>query len=262
MIQVSSSSIWRERTRRLQQVHPVLPASGIALHGVGEHVHVPHQGLRGVESVGAQAVEAQSREHLRTIRRRRSREGRRNQLRNRRTRAGSGGGGGDHAGTEIVKRRPRCVRALLCLARMHTQKPRERRQLSGLRRSRRSSRVRGRLFPRILFVLPVGRHRCRISRIRYESSRISARCSIRSRSAELRRQLARSGRSLRKQKLVAEDQIDAAILDGKIRAEFLDIDTIRWWRRNAIPYITVAGTGGGSHHEAEFRSSGRTTAAA
>ena len=48
----------------------------------------------------------------------------------------------------------------------------------------------------------------------------------------------RSGRSPQA-KTASEDEIDAAILDGKIRAELLDIDTIRWWRRNAIPYVTV-----------------------
>jgi uncharacterized protein (DUF885 family) len=63
---------------------------------------------------------------------------------------------------------------------------------------------------------------------------------MRSRSAELRRQLGVL-EGVRKQKLPAEDEIDAAILDGKIRAELLDIDTIRWWRRNGIPYVTVAG---------------------
>jgi uncharacterized protein (DUF885 family) len=63
---------------------------------------------------------------------------------------------------------------------------------------------------------------------------------VRSRSAELRRQL--SGlEAIRNQKLTSEEEIDAQLLDGKIRAELLDIDSIRWWRRNAIPYVTMPG---------------------
>ena len=47
--------------------------------------------------------------------------------------------------------------------------------------------------------------------------------------------------NLRKSKLSADEEIDAEILDGKIRAELLDIDEIHWWRRNAIPYVTAPG---------------------
>lgn len=64
---------------------------------------------------------------------------------------------------------------------------------------------------------------------------------MRSRSAELRTQLA-ALEALRRQKLAQDDQIDAAILDGRLRAELLDIDTIRSWRRNAIPYVSTPGT--------------------
>jgi uncharacterized protein (DUF885 family) len=60
------------------------------------------------------------------------------------------------------------------------------------------------------------------------------------RSAELRRQLSVL-ENLRKGKLSPEDEIDAEILDGKIRAELLDIDGIRWWRRNGIPYVSAPG---------------------
>ncbi len=63
---------------------------------------------------------------------------------------------------------------------------------------------------------------------------------IRSRSAELRRQLT-ALEETRKQKLASDEEIDAQLLDAKIRAELLDIDSIRWWRRNAIPYVTTPG---------------------
>jgi uncharacterized protein (DUF885 family) len=63
---------------------------------------------------------------------------------------------------------------------------------------------------------------------------------MKGRSAELRRQLSVL-ENLRKGKLSPEDEIDAEILDGKIRAELLDIDGIRWWRRNGIPYVSAPG---------------------
>jgi uncharacterized protein (DUF885 family) len=63
---------------------------------------------------------------------------------------------------------------------------------------------------------------------------------LKSRSAELRTLLG-TLESLRKGKLSADEEIDAEILDGKIRAELLDIDEIHWWRRNAIPYVTAPG---------------------
>jgi uncharacterized protein (DUF885 family) len=63
---------------------------------------------------------------------------------------------------------------------------------------------------------------------------------IKTRSAELRQQLS-TLENLRKGKLSADAEIDAEILDGKIRAELLDIDDIHWWRRNAIPYVSAPG---------------------
>lgn len=63
---------------------------------------------------------------------------------------------------------------------------------------------------------------------------------MRNRSSELRGQLLML-EEIRKQKLAPEDAIDAAILDGNIRAELLDIDTIRWWRKNAIRYVSTPG---------------------
>ena len=63
---------------------------------------------------------------------------------------------------------------------------------------------------------------------------------MRSRSSELRAQLVMLD-GIRKQKLTADEGIDASILDGRIRAELLDIDTIRWWRKNAIRYVSTPG---------------------
>jgi uncharacterized protein (DUF885 family) len=63
---------------------------------------------------------------------------------------------------------------------------------------------------------------------------------LKGRSAELRTLLS-TLENLRKGKLSADEEIDAEILDGKIRAELLDIDEIHWWRRNAIPYVTAPG---------------------
>lgn len=63
---------------------------------------------------------------------------------------------------------------------------------------------------------------------------------FRDRSADLRGQLGRLD-ALRKTNLSAEDAIDAELIDNKIRAELLDIDTLRSWRKNGIPYITTPG---------------------
>lgn len=63
---------------------------------------------------------------------------------------------------------------------------------------------------------------------------------MRGRTAELRQQLV-SLVDLRAQKLSSEDDVDAQILEGRIRAELLDIDTLRSWRRNAIPYVSAPG---------------------
>jgi uncharacterized protein (DUF885 family) len=63
---------------------------------------------------------------------------------------------------------------------------------------------------------------------------------MRRRSSELRGQLIRL-EELRKQKLSPDDAIDASILDGRLRSELLDIDNVRWWRKNAIPYVAGPG---------------------
>lgn len=63
---------------------------------------------------------------------------------------------------------------------------------------------------------------------------------MRNRSSELRGQLLMLD-EIRKRKISTDEGIDAAILDGRIRAELLDIDTIRWWRKNAIPYVSAPG---------------------
>jgi uncharacterized protein (DUF885 family) len=62
------------------------------------------------------------------------------------------------------------------------------------------------------------------------------------RSSKLRAQLV-TLENIRKQRLEKDEAIDAAILDGQIRAELLGIDTVRWWRKNAIPYVAAPGGG-------------------
>jgi len=44
---------------------------------------------------------------------------------------------------------------------------------------------------------------------------------------------------LRQGKLTADEEIDAEILDGQMRAELLDLETLANWRRNPIGYIMV-----------------------
>lgn len=47
---------------------------------------------------------------------------------------------------------------------------------------------------------------------------------------------------LRKQKLSGADAIDAVLLENRISAELLDLDTIHEWRRNPLLYATLPGT--------------------
>ncbi len=46
---------------------------------------------------------------------------------------------------------------------------------------------------------------------------------------------------LRAGKLVTDDAIDAAIIDGAIRSELQDIEVIRTWRKNPMVYVGLAG---------------------
>ena len=46
----------RRRSGRLQQIHPVLFVPELHLHGLGEHVQFPDQGIGGIESVGARGA--------------------------------------------------------------------------------------------------------------------------------------------------------------------------------------------------------------
>jgi uncharacterized protein (DUF885 family) len=47
--------------------------------------------------------------------------------------------------------------------------------------------------------------------------------------------------ALRAGRLSADDAIDAEILDGQLRAELLDLDTVKNWRRNPMSYISTPG---------------------
>ncbi len=47
--------------------------------------------------------------------------------------------------------------------------------------------------------------------------------------------------SLRAGRLSSDDRIDAAMMDGAIRSELLDEETLQTWRRNPMPYIAVPG---------------------
>jgi uncharacterized protein (DUF885 family) len=44
---------------------------------------------------------------------------------------------------------------------------------------------------------------------------------------------------LRKTELTADESIDAEILDGRLRAELLDLDTLASWRKNPMSYVST-----------------------
>jgi uncharacterized protein (DUF885 family) len=46
---------------------------------------------------------------------------------------------------------------------------------------------------------------------------------------------------LRQGNLTAEEAIDAEVLDGQLRAELLDLETLANWRKNPMPYIALPG---------------------
>ena len=49
--------------------------------------------------------------------------------------------------------------------------------------------------------------------------------------------------SCRSGKLTEADAIDAEVLDHAIRAELLDLETVRDWKRNPMLYLGTAGRG-------------------
>jgi uncharacterized protein (DUF885 family) len=67
-----------------------------------------------------------------------------------------------------------------------------------------------------------------------------AREHIDARVATLRRQLAALG-ALRDRGLAGNDAIDAEVLDGHIRAELLDLDTLKAWQTNPMLYAGLPG---------------------
>lgn len=67
-----------------------------------------------------------------------------------------------------------------------------------------------------------------------------SRAAVEKRIAVLKDQLARLERFDRA-KLDFDEAIDATFLDGKIRAELLDLETLQEWRRNPMPYAGLTG---------------------
>ena len=65
--------------------------------------------------------------------------------------------------------------------------------------------------------------------------------AFRDRADTLHRQLARLD-SLRHGTLSADDRIDAAMIDGAIRSELLEIETIQSWRHNPMLYVGLPGS--------------------
>ncbi|HEY3202896.1 MAG TPA: DUF885 domain-containing protein [Thermoanaerobaculia bacterium] len=67
-----------------------------------------------------------------------------------------------------------------------------------------------------------------------------SRAGIERRIGELKGQLARL-LAFDRARLPFDDAIDAAALEGKIRSELLDLDTLRTWERSPMPYAGLAG---------------------
>ena len=67
-----------------------------------------------------------------------------------------------------------------------------------------------------------------------------SRPKVEARIADLKGQLARL-EAIRKEKLGFDDEIDAGVLDGQIRAELLDLETIRYWETNPMGYAGLPG---------------------
>jgi hypothetical protein len=64
--------------------------------------------------------------------------------------------------------------------------------------------------------------------------------SIRVRIATLSEELV-SLRRIRQQELSGPDQIDGEVLDGQLRAELLDLETLRGLQTNPMPYVSLPG---------------------
>ena len=67
-----------------------------------------------------------------------------------------------------------------------------------------------------------------------------SRPAVETRIAELKGQLARLG-AIDRATLSADDAIDARVLDGQIRAELLDLETLRVWESNPMGYVRLPG---------------------
>src|SRR5262249_17462169 len=68
-----------------------------------------------------------------------------------------------------------------------------------------------------------------------------SRPKVEARIAELKGLLARS-EAFDKAKLSFDEAIDAKVLDGQIRAELLDLETIRYWEVNPMLYAGLPGS--------------------
>ena len=66
------------------------------------------------------------------------------------------------------------------------------------------------------------------------------RARVEARVAELKRQLARLG-AFDRDRLPADDSIDAQVLDGQIRTELLDLEGLRTWESNPMNYAGLPG---------------------
>ena len=64
--------------------------------------------------------------------------------------------------------------------------------------------------------------------------------AIRTRIATLSEELLRLG-AIRKGPLSPDDEIDAAMLNGQLRSDLLDLETLRWMNRNPMPYVSTPG---------------------
>jgi uncharacterized protein (DUF885 family) len=64
--------------------------------------------------------------------------------------------------------------------------------------------------------------------------------AIRTRIATLSEELLRLN-TIRKGPLSADDEIDAALLNGQLRSDLLDLETLRWLNRNPMPYVSTPG---------------------
>jgi uncharacterized protein (DUF885 family) len=64
--------------------------------------------------------------------------------------------------------------------------------------------------------------------------------AIRARIAMLSEELLKLN-TIRKGPLSADDEIDATVLNGQLRSDLLDFETLRWLNRNPMPYVSTPG---------------------